>query len=88
MIVVKLNEPVSNIIINIAELKINSYEIIAAVDRRDPKKAYLASFLSIFSFLNYKYNYNYNYNYNYKYKYKYLFFIILNINITITIILL
>ena len=26
--------------INIAELKINSYDIIAAVDLRDPKKAY------------------------------------------------
>ena len=27
-------------IINIAELKINSYDIIAAVDLKDPKKAY------------------------------------------------
>jgi len=41
IILVKLNDPVNNIIIRIAELKINSYEIIAAVDRREPKKAYL-----------------------------------------------
>ena len=34
-------KPVNIIIINIAELKINSYDIIAAVDLKDPKKAYL-----------------------------------------------
>jgi hypothetical protein len=39
--VVKLNDPVNIIIIKIAELKINSYEIIAAVDLKEPKKAYL-----------------------------------------------
>ena len=41
MIVVKFKEPVNKIIISTAELKINSYEIIAAVDLREPKKAYL-----------------------------------------------
>jgi hypothetical protein len=38
---VKFNDPVNNIIINIAELNINSYEIIAAVDLNEPKNAYL-----------------------------------------------
>lgn len=37
----KFNDPVNNIIINIAELKINSYDIMAAVDLKLPKKAYL-----------------------------------------------
>ena len=41
MIVVKFKEPVNKIIISTAELKINSYEIIAAVDLSEPKKAYL-----------------------------------------------
>jgi len=41
MIVVKLKEPVNNMIISIAELRINSYEITAAEDLIEPKKAYL-----------------------------------------------
>lgn len=41
IILVKLNVPVNKIIIRTAELKINSYDIIAAVDRKEPKKAYL-----------------------------------------------
>ena len=41
MIVVKFKEPVNKIIISTAELKINSYEIIAAVDLSEPKNAYL-----------------------------------------------
>lgn len=43
IIVVKFKDPVNNITIRIAELKINSYDTIAAVDLRDPKKAYLAN---------------------------------------------
>jgi hypothetical protein len=35
-----LKDPVNNIINKIAELKINSYDIIAADDLIDPKKAY------------------------------------------------
>jgi len=41
---VKLKEPVSIIIIKIAELNTNSYDIIAALLLREPKKAYLAIF--------------------------------------------
>jgi len=37
----KLREPVNTIINKIAELNINSYEIIAAEDLIEPKKAYL-----------------------------------------------
>lgn len=37
----KLRDPVNNIINKIAELNINSYEIIAAEDLIDPKNAYL-----------------------------------------------
>jgi hypothetical protein len=40
IIVLKLRDPVSNIINNIPELKINSYEIIAAEDLIEPKNAY------------------------------------------------
>jgi len=52
MILVKLKEPVINIIISIAELKTNSYEIIAAVLLNEPKKAYLASLISIYYYRN------------------------------------
>jgi len=41
IIAVKLKEPANKITIIIAVLKINSYEIILAVDRRLPRKAYL-----------------------------------------------
>jgi hypothetical protein len=41
MIAVKLNEPDNNTTIITAVLKINSYEIIAAVLLKEPKKAYL-----------------------------------------------
>lgn len=41
IIVVKFNEPVNNIIISIAELRISSYDITAADDLIEPKKAYL-----------------------------------------------
>jgi hypothetical protein len=36
-----LKDPVNRITVKIAELRISSYEIICAVDRRDPRKAYL-----------------------------------------------
>jgi len=42
IIVVKFKEPVNKITIRTAELKINSYETIEAVDLSEPKKAYLA----------------------------------------------
>jgi hypothetical protein len=41
IILEKFNVPVKKIKIKIAELNINSYEIMADVDRKDPKKAYL-----------------------------------------------
>lgn len=40
IILIKLNDPVSKITVRMAELKINSYEIICAVDRNDPRNAY------------------------------------------------
>ena len=40
IIELKLRDPASNIISKIPELKINSYEIIAAEDLIEPKKAY------------------------------------------------
>lgn len=41
MIVIKLSDPVTRITVRIAELRISSYEIIWAVLRSDPRKAYL-----------------------------------------------
>ena len=40
IMLVKFNEPVIIITINIAELSTSSYEIIAAVDLKEPKNAY------------------------------------------------